>query len=76
MGAFNSLFRHLFQINGDAKGKIMSSQTILFFAIGVFILMAIGVVLTMIEFNRITEEPSLRKGTGHAPTPAPKADDA
>lgn len=54
----------------------MSSQTILFFAIGVFILMAIGVVLTMIEFNRITEEPSLRKGTGHAPIPASKADDA
>jgi len=42
----------------------MSTETILFFAIGVFALMAIGMVLTMIEFNRISDEPSQRKGAG------------
>ena len=34
------------------------------FAIGVFVLMSIGIILTMIEFNRLTDDPSIRKGTG------------
>ena len=42
----------------------MSTDTILIFAIGVFILMAIGIILTMIEFTKISEDPSIRKGAG------------
>jgi len=42
----------------------MSTQFILVFAIGVFILMGIGMVLTMVEFNRLTDDPSIRKGSG------------
>lgn len=41
----------------------MSTQTILFFAMGVFALMIVGIFLTMLEFNRLTEEPSQRKGS-------------
>jgi len=39
----------------------MSTGTIFFFAIGVFALMVIGILLTAREFNRLTEDPSLRK---------------
>ena len=42
----------------------MSTETIMIFAIGVFILMAIGIILTMIEFTKISEDPSIRKGAG------------
>lgn len=42
----------------------MSTNTILIYAIGVFALMAIGMILTMVEFNRLTDEPSKRKGAG------------
>jgi len=39
----------------------MSTETILLYAIGVFVLMAIGMVLTMFEFNRINDESSQRQ---------------
>ena len=42
----------------------MSTQTILLYAMGVFALMSGGMILTMIEFNRISEDPSERKGSG------------
>ena len=42
----------------------MSTDIILMYAIGVFVLMAIGMILTMIEFNRLTDDPSERKGAG------------
>ena len=42
----------------------MSTGFILIFAIGVFVLMSIGIILTMIEFNRLTDDPSVRKGAG------------
>ena len=42
----------------------MSTEIIMYFAIGVFILMAIGIILTMIEFTKISEDPSIRKGAG------------
>jgi hypothetical protein len=53
----------------------MTTQTIALFAIGVFVLMCIGIIMTMIEFNRLTEEPSERKGAGdgQAPKQAPVA---
>ena len=47
----------------------MSTNMILMYAIGVFVLMGIGMVLTMIEFNRLTDEPSQRKGAGSKATP-------
>ncbi len=39
----------------------MSTQTIAYFAIGVFVLMLIGLFLTAREFHRLTEDPSVRK---------------
>ena len=45
----------------------MSTEIIFMFAIGVFVLMCIGIILTMQEFNRLTDEPSLRKGAGAPP---------
>ena len=42
----------------------MSTGFILMFAIVVFVLMSIGIILTMIEFNEFTDDPSIRKGTG------------
>ena len=42
----------------------MSTELILMFAIGVFVLMNIGIFLTMLEFNRLTDDPSIRKGAG------------
>ena len=47
----------------------MSTNTILIYAIGVFVLMAIGMILTMIEFNRLTDEPSQRNGAGSKAAP-------
>ncbi len=40
----------------------MSTQTILFIALIVFALMVIGLIGTMREFNRVTDEPSKKKG--------------
>ena len=42
----------------------MSTNIIFMFAIGVFVLMGVGIALTMVEFNRISEDPSQRKGAG------------
>jgi hypothetical protein len=42
----------------------MSTEIILMYAIGVFVLMCIGIILTMIEFNKLTDDPSIRKGSG------------
>ena len=40
----------------------MSTETIFGFAMGVFVLMVVGIFLTMLEFNRLTEDPSKKKG--------------
>ncbi len=40
----------------------MSTGTILYFAIGVFTLMVIGIVLTGLEFRRMTRDSAARKG--------------
>jgi hypothetical protein len=46
----------------------MSTDTIFMFAILVYVLMAVGMLFTMREFNRITEDPSIRKsGTPEPP---------
>lgn len=50
----------------------MSTQFIMFFAIGVFVLMLIGIILTMIEFNRLIDDPSIRKGSGGPDSAAQK----
>jgi hypothetical protein len=68
VGAFNSLLWYLFQIDGAEGVEIMSTDTIFMFAILVYVLMAAGMLFTMREFNRITEEPSIRKsGTPEPP---------
>jgi hypothetical protein len=64
MGTINFVFRHLFQIDVNQRGRSMSTEFILMFAIGVFVLMNVGIFLTMIEFNRLTDDPSIRKGAG------------
>ncbi len=40
----------------------MSTGTIFYFAIGVFTLMVIGIVLTGLEFRRMTKVPPARRG--------------
>lgn len=40
----------------------MSTQTILYVAILVFVLMVVGLFLTMREFTRVTDDPSKTKG--------------
>jgi len=54
----------------------MSTNIILIYAIGVFVLMAIGMILTMIEFNRLSDEPSQRKGAGSKAAPGTDSSDA
>lgn len=44
----------------------MSTGTILYFAIGVFTLMVIGIVLTGLEFRRMTRASEARKGRAAA----------
>jgi hypothetical protein len=43
---------------------MITTEFILMAAIIVFLLMVIGMILTMNEFEKITEEPSQRKGEG------------
>ena len=54
----------------------MTTEIIFLYAIGVFALMFTGIILTMVEFNKLTEEPSKRKGAGSgkpsAQTPPPR----
>ncbi|MDH3977986.1 MAG: hypothetical protein OEU86_05670 [Gammaproteobacteria bacterium] len=45
----------------------MSTEVIFFFAVGVFLLMCAGVFMTMIEFNKLTNDPSIRKGADAQP---------
>jgi len=49
----------------------MNTSVILLFAIGVFALMAIGIVLTMLEFNKLLAEEAAKKGAGRAERAAP-----
>ncbi len=42
----------------------MSTGTILYFAIGVFTLMVIGIVLTGLEFRKMTKQATNRKSEG------------
>lgn len=46
---------------------MISTKVILIVAIVVFLLMVVGLVLTMREFNEITEEPSKDKGGRYTP---------
>ena len=41
----------------------MSTNLILIYAISVFTLMIIGIILTMIEFRRLSDDPSVHKGS-------------
>jgi hypothetical protein len=41
---------------------MITTGTIALFGIGVFVLMAVGIFLTMLEFNRLEEDKSLHQG--------------
>ena len=43
---------------------MITTEFILMAAVIVFLLMVIGVILTMNEFEKLSEEPSKRKGAG------------
>jgi hypothetical protein len=43
----------------------MTTQTIFYFAIGVFTLMVIGILLTAREFRKMTSESAPRTGREH-----------
>jgi hypothetical protein len=64
MGAIHFVFWYLFQTDVNPRSALMGTELVFMFAIGVFILMSIGIFLTMIEFKKITVDPSIRKGTG------------
>lgn len=46
---------------------MISTKVILVVAVVVFVLMVIGLVLTMLEFTEITDEPSKVKGGRYTP---------
>ena len=50
----------------------MSTENILGYAVCVFVLLSIGIILTMIEFNKLTDDPSIRKGSGGADKAMPE----
>jgi len=43
---------------------MITTEVILMAAVIVFLLMVIGMILTMNEFEKISEDPSQRKGSG------------
>ena len=43
---------------------MITTNFIFLMAIVVFLLMVIGIILTMHEFEKLSDEPSLRKGAG------------
>ena len=58
MGAFNIVFWNLFQTYGVDGRQEMTTMTIAYIAISVFVLMAIGLFLSAHEFLRISDDPS------------------
>ena len=61
MGTFYFVLWNLFQVDGAGGVKVMGTDTIFIFAIVVYVLMAAGMLVTMREFNRISEDPSTSK---------------
>ena len=61
MGTFYLVLWNLFQVDGTEGIKVMGTDTIFIFAIVVYVLMAAGMLVTMREFNRISEDPSTSK---------------
>jgi len=64
VGAFDSLLWHVFQNDGLKENLMITTEVILMAAVIVFLLMVIGMILTMNEFEKISEDPSQRKGSG------------
>lgn len=56
MGTINSLLWNLFQTPSFRSEKTMSDTYVLFLGIVVFSLLAIGVILTGMEFKKLQEE--------------------
>lgn len=66
MGAFDTVFRDLFQTYGASGAVIMSDGLLFIVAIGVFSLMVIGLALTIYEFREhIIEDPRKKNQTFH-----------
>ena len=61
MGTFHFVLWNLFQVDGTEGIKLMGTDTIFIFAIVVYVLMAVGMLVTVREFNRISEDPSASK---------------
>ena len=58
MGAFNIVFSNLFKTYGVDVRQEMTTMTIAYIAISVFVLMVIGLFLSAHEFLRISDDPS------------------
>ena len=58
MGAFNTMFWNLLQTYGVAGRQAMSTMTLAYIAIAVFVLMVVGLFLSAREFLRISDDPS------------------
>jgi hypothetical protein len=58
MGALNTMFWNLFQTYGVVGRQAMSTMTLAYIAIAVFVLMVVGLFLSAREFLRISDDPS------------------
>ncbi len=58
MGTFNIVLWNLLQTYGVDGRQAMSTMTIAYIAIAVFVLMVIGLFLSAREFLRISDDPS------------------
>ena len=58
MGTFNIVLWNLLQTYGVNGRQAMSTMTIAYIAIAVFVLMVIGLFLSAREFLRISDDPS------------------
>ena len=58
MGTFNIVLWNLLQTYGVNGRQAMSTMTLAYIAISVFVLMVIGLFLSAHEFLRLSDEPS------------------
>jgi uncharacterized BrkB/YihY/UPF0761 family membrane protein len=66
MGAFNIMFRDLFQVDGYQRSYLVSAMTLFYIAIGVFGLMIVGLYLSVREFLEASKNPAKQKGSDPA----------
>jgi hypothetical protein len=66
MGAFDIMFRDLFQVDGYQRSYFVSPMTLFYIAMGVFSLMVVGLYLSVREFLEISKDPAKEKGSDPA----------